>query len=97
LANAIDIKSVSGLTQDAAEKRLKADGPNELPSAKPRSIFVIAARSYPRTDVSPARGGWHHLHSVGRPAEGLLLLGFVFVVIGITLIKNARQRTRSRH
>ena len=37
------ITGVKGLSKEAATQALRADGPNELPSAKPRSIFAIAA------------------------------------------------------
>ena len=34
--------TIRGLTRDQALARLRADGPNELPSAKPRSFLAIA-------------------------------------------------------
>ena len=94
------MKGVTGLTQDEAERTLAADGPNELPSAKPRSIFAIAAEvvRQPMFLLLVAGGGIYLL--LGDLQEALLLLGFVFVVIGITLhqerkTENAIQALRN--
>ena len=37
-------ETLTGLTQNDAVARLAQDGYNELPSAKPRSLFGIAAK-----------------------------------------------------
>ncbi|MGZ9005405.1 MAG: cation-transporting P-type ATPase, partial [Burkholderiales bacterium] len=34
--------ALHGLSQEEAALRLARDGPNELPSSKPRSLFAIA-------------------------------------------------------
>ncbi|MCJ7821952.1 MAG: cation-transporting P-type ATPase, partial [Armatimonadetes bacterium] len=41
--SSLDLGKVSGLTAGEAERLLKSDGPNELPSAKPRSVLAVAA------------------------------------------------------
>ncbi len=95
-----DIRGVTGLSQDEADRILKTDGPNELPSAKPRSIFAIAAEVIrePMFLLLVAGGVIYLL--LGDLQEALLLLGFVFVVIGITLhqerkTENALQALRN--
>jgi len=91
---------VSGLTHDEAEKILKADGPNELPSAKPRSILAIAAEVVREPMFLLLVGGGVIYLLVGDVQEALMLLGFVFAVIGITLhqerkTENALQALRN--
>ena len=95
-----DIRCVEGLTQEEADRMLQTDGPNELPSAKPRSVFRIAAEVIrePMFLLLVAGGAIYLL--LGDLQEGLLLLGFVFVVIGITLhqerkTENALQALRN--
>ena len=96
----INIKNVSGLTNDEAERILIIDGPNELPSAKPRNIFAIAFEVIrePMFLLLVAGGVIYLL--LGDLQEALMLLGFVFVVIGITLhqerkTENALQALRN--
>lgn len=97
---AFNIRDVQGLDPNEAERILKIDGPNELPSAKPRSIFAIAAQVVrePMFLLLVAGGVIYML--LGDLQEALLLLGFVFVVIGITLhqerkTENALQALRN--
>ncbi|MEI6501141.1 MAG: cation-transporting P-type ATPase [Armatimonadota bacterium] len=37
-----EIRDIAGLVNEEAQRRLVAEGPNELPSAKPRGVFAIA-------------------------------------------------------
>jgi Ca2+-transporting ATPase len=79
-----------GLTEAQALERLKTDGPNELPSSKPRTIWAIACGVVrePMFLLLLAAGGIYLL--LGDLEEALLLLGFVFVVIGITLYQERK-------
>jgi Ca2+-transporting ATPase len=85
-----DIRNINGLNQDEAEQILKIDGPNELPTSKPRSIFAIAVEVFrePMFLLLIAGGAIYLL--LGDLQEALLLLGFVFVVILITLHQERR-------
>jgi Ca2+-transporting ATPase len=86
----LDIRSLKGLSANEVAARLEADGFNELPSAKPRSIFAIAwevARE-PMFLLLVACGTIYLL--LGDTAEALMLLGFVFVVMGITLYQERK-------
>jgi P-type Ca2+ transporter type 2C len=83
--SSLDAAKTKGLTAEEAGRRLSAEGPNELPSAKPRSIFAIAAEVIrePMFLLLLAGGAVYLL--LGDRQEALLLLGFVFVVVGISL------------
>ena len=74
-----------GLSEAEALRRLEVDGFNELPSTKNRSLFAIAwdvARE-PMFLLLLSCGAVYLLS--GEIHEALMLLGFVFVVMGITL------------
>ncbi|MDO8177467.1 MAG: cation-translocating P-type ATPase [Undibacterium sp.] len=77
----------SGLTAQAAAERLLSEGGNELPSTKPRNIAAIAWKvvSEPMLLLLIACGGIYLL--LGDKHEAMVLLGFVFVIIGITLFQ----------
>ncbi len=100
MAKGFDIKNVIGLSHDDADRILKSDGPNELPSAKPRSIFAIAFEVIREPMFLLLVGGGIIYLLLGDLQEALLLMGFVFVVIGITLhqerkTENALQALRN--
>ena len=79
-----------GLTDHEASQRLAEEGPNELPSAKPRNVFAIAvsvARE-PMFMLLVACGTIYLL--LGSRQEALMLLGFVFVVMGITFVQERK-------
>ncbi len=85
-----DLTRAAGLSDSEALARLKADGPNELPTAKPRGILAIAlevARE-PMFVLLVAAGSLYLV--MGQLADALMLLGFVFVVMGITIVQERR-------
>jgi P-type Ca2+ transporter type 2C len=71
LSDLMKVDNTAGLSEAEAAERLRIEGPNELPSSKPRTIWEIA---------------W----GVVREPMFLLLLGFVFVVMGITLYQERK-------
>lgn len=73
-----------GLTGREASERFMQEGPNELPQAKKRSVLHIALEIVrePMFLLLLACGLLYLI--LGEPAEALLLLGFVLVVMGIT-------------
>ena len=79
-----------GLSEKEAAHRLANEGPNELPSAKPRSILAIAFSvvSEPIFLLLIACGAIYLL--LGDAREASMLLGFVFVVIGLTLYQQRK-------
>lgn len=83
-----------GLTADEARKQLLADGPNELPSQKTRSVFSILGKvlTEPMLVLLLGAGGLYLI--LGEPRDALMLLSFVFVVIGITFYQEHKtERT----
>ena len=71
-------------------ERLSADGPNELPSSKARGVFSIALEvaRQPMFLLLVAAGTLYLI--MGKPGDALVLLGFVFVVMGITIVQERR-------
>ena len=85
-----NLKALSGLSEAVAAERLKAEGHTELPSTKKRSIFAIALGVVrePMFLLLVACGAIYLL--LGDRTEALMLLGFVVVVMGITLYQERK-------
>jgi Ca2+-transporting ATPase len=86
----VDPSTVRGLTELDAAARLRGDGYNELPSARPRSIWAIAWNVLREPMFLLLLGAGAIYLLLGDMEEALLLLGFVFVVIGITLYQERK-------
>jgi Ca2+-transporting ATPase len=73
----------SGISQKEAAEKLEKEGYNELPSSKPKSVFNIAIGvvKEPMFLLLVACGTLYLI--LGDIQEGLMLLSFVFVVMGI--------------
>ncbi|MGB9022893.1 MAG: cation-translocating P-type ATPase [Candidatus Bathyarchaeia archaeon] len=82
--------SFRGLTENDVAQRRVRDGYNELPSAKRRSVLRIAldVAQEPMFLLLIACGTLYLI--LGDLEEALMLLGFVFVVMGITLYQERR-------
>ncbi len=80
----------TGLTQEQAQELLRTEGFNELPTAKKRNIIAIAfdVLKEPMLLLLVSCGVIYLL--VGDINEALVLLSFVFVVIGITLYQEQK-------
>jgi Ca2+-transporting ATPase len=81
----LDLGGLVGLGERDAGARLQQEGPNELPAQKRRSLLTIGfevARE-PMFLMLVAAGALYLF--MGEPVDALRLLGFVFVVMGITL------------
>src|SRR5512133_2713532 len=76
-----------GLSETEAAARLQRHGYNELASTKTRSVFAIAfgVVREPMFILLVACGVIYFL--LGNRQEALMLLGFVFVIMGITLFQ----------
>jgi Ca2+-transporting ATPase len=85
-----DINSLQGLTDEEVMERLASDGYNELPSTEKRTIFHILFEVIrePMFLLLIACGGLYLI--LGDVQEALMLLGFVFVVIGITIYQEQK-------
>jgi len=89
-ASTLDLGGLPGLSEGDAIARLQQDGPNELPAQKKRGPWTIGlevARE-PMFLLLVAAGSLYLL--MGETADALMLLGFVFVVMGITIIQERR-------
>ena len=86
----LDLEAFPGLTEAEATLRLAREGPNELPSRTNRGLLAIAWEVIrePMFLLLVAAGSLYLV--MGEPKDALLLLGFVFVVMGITITQERR-------
>ena len=89
-----NLAGIKGLSDKEASEKLASEGYNEIPSAKKRNIFSIAfsVLREPMLLLLLASGALYMV--LGDIQEALMLLGFVFVIIGITLYQE-RKTERS--
>lgn len=82
--------SILGLGEDEARQRLSQDGPNELPASRQRSSWRLLGDvvTEPMFLLLVACGAIYMV--LGDRHEALMLLGFVFVVMGITFVQQQR-------
>ena len=85
-----DVSRIQGLSEAQATARLAEEGPNELPSSRRRGTLAIAFEvvKEPMFLLLVACGVVYLL--LGEPKEALMLLGFVFVIMGITIVQERR-------
>ena len=85
-----EIKDIKGLSESEASEILKKDGYNELPSSQKRGIFkiILGVFKEPMFLLLVACGTLYLI--MGDIGEALLLLGFVFVVMGITIYQEGK-------
>jgi Ca2+-transporting ATPase len=85
-----DITAAKGLSEAEAAKMLEDVGYNELPSAKPRSIFAIALEvAEEPMFLLLVAGGLVYL-MLGDRQEALMLMGFVVVIMSITFYQERK-------
>ncbi|WP_431063444.1 cation-translocating P-type ATPase [Methanobacterium sp.] len=90
----LDVKNISGLSNDEVILKIKEEGYNELPSTKKRGITTILLEVVrePMFLLLIASGTIYLF--LGSLEEALMLLGFVFVIIGITFYQERKtERT----
>jgi Ca2+-transporting ATPase len=87
---ALDLGGFAGLSEEDAAARLVRDGPNELPSQKKRGLAAVALEVFrePMFLLLVAAGSLYLL--MGELADALMLLGFVIVVMTITIVQERR-------
>lgn len=80
----------SGLTDAEAAARLQSDGPNELPTAKPRTLIATAWEILrePMILLLVAAGAIYLL--LGELRDSVVLVVSIFVVIGISLYQERK-------
>jgi Ca2+-transporting ATPase len=86
----LDLGALPGLSESDARARLQKEGPNELPVQKKRGLFTIVLEVVrePMFLMLVAAGSLYLF--MGDTADALMLLGFVFVVMAITIIQERR-------
>ncbi|MCJ7740995.1 cation-translocating P-type ATPase [Candidatus Microgenomates bacterium] len=86
----IDIATVRGLSEAQARERLKTDGYNELPQTKKKNTLKIALEVFrePMFLLLLSCGAIYLI--LGDIKEAVMLLSFVFVVMGITLYQERK-------
>ena len=98
LTHSIDVNPITasssqvevGLSSGTAIERLKQDGPNELPSAQSRSLFAIAWGTIQDPIFLLLVGGGVIYWFLGDLQEAIILLGFVFFLMGISLYQEGK-------
>ena len=85
-----EANTLNGLTEEEAARKLDAEGFNELPSTKKRHFFTIFLDiiKEPMFLLLVACGTLYLF--LGDIREAIMLLGFVFVVIGITFYQERK-------
>jgi Ca2+-transporting ATPase len=81
----IDLKSqqFQGLSEETAKAKINREGFNELPSSKPKNLFSLfwGVIKEPMFLLLVTCGGLYL--ALGDVREGMMLLGFVFIIMGI--------------
>jgi len=79
-----------GLREEEARARLHQEGPNELPAQKKRNLLtlVLEVVREPMFLMLVAGGGVYLL--MGEPTDAVMLLGFVLVVMTLTIVQERR-------
>ena len=90
MAKTFDIETITGLSEKQAREALEKEGYNEIPSAKNRTgiAIIIEVLREPMFLLLVACGAIYLI--LGSIREALMLLGFVFVVIGITFYQERK-------
>jgi len=89
-SSVLDLAGLPGLSEGDANARLAREGPNELPAQKKRSLLAIGfgVVREPMFLMLVAAGIIYLL--MGEPADALMLIGFVLVVMAITIVQEQR-------
>jgi len=84
------IETIRGLSEEEASKRLNDEGFNELPSQKKRHILLILFHVITEPMLLLLLGAGLVYLFLGEEQDALMLLFFVFMVIGITLYQQRK-------
>ena len=89
-SSVLDLGGILGLGEESARARLAQDGPNELIAQRKRNLLTIGL-GVVREPMFLMLGAAGILYLVmGEPADALMLIGFVLVVMAITIIQGQR-------
>lgn len=84
------VKLIYGLSGTEVSEKLKQEGYNELPSSRKRGILalIFSVVEEPMFLLLAVSGGVYLF--LGEATDALLLLGFVFLMIGITIYQEGK-------
>lgn len=85
-----DTANPCGLTDEQAATRLNTEGPNELPTAKPRSVLATAWEILCEPMILLLLGAGGIYLVLGEFRDSLVLLISIFVVLGISLYQERK-------
>lgn len=90
VSSGLQIEGLTGLSETDAFARLQKDGPNELAAQHKRNLFTIVFEVVrePMFLMLVASGTVYML--LGEPTDAIMLLGFVLVVMTITIVQARR-------
>lgn len=86
----IDSVAASGLTDQEASARLRSEGANELPSAKPRGLLALTWEVIREPMLLLLVGAGAIYLVIGELKDSLVLLASIFVVLGISLYQQRK-------
>ncbi len=86
----LDMRHVSGLSEKEALQILQTDGFNELPTQKKQSSFSLLLRVLTEPMFLLLLGSGAIYFFMGEAKDAIMLLSFVFVVIGITFYQERK-------
>jgi P-type Ca2+ transporter type 2C len=86
----IDPGAVGGLSDQEAAARLQAEGPNELPSAKPRAFLALVWEVVREPMLLLLVGAGAIYLVLGELRDSVVLLVSIFVVLGISLYQQRK-------
>lgn len=89
-----DLENLKGLSTDEALRRLSGEGYNDLPASKPKSSAAIAREVLSEPMFLLLTGCGALYLGLGDVQEALILLSFVFIIMGITFYQE-RKTERS--
>ncbi len=85
-----EIQTIKGLSEKEASRKLKHDGYNELPSSRRRGVLkiILGVFTEPMFILLVICGTLYVI--LGDVGEASMLLGFVFVIMGITVYQEGK-------
>ncbi|MCL2359468.1 cation-translocating P-type ATPase [Candidatus Bathycorpusculum sp.] len=88
--HSIDVDELTGITSNEAQEKLRKDGYNELPTSKKRSSIQIALSVIKEPIFLLLVASASIYFFLNDIIEGLVLLSFVIVVMGITVFQERK-------
>ena len=87
----MNLENITGLMEEEAAKRLAQEGHNELPSQKKQGLLGILLNILLEPMLLLLLGSGLIYLLLGEPDDALMLLFFVFVVVGITFYQERKS------